>query len=191
MRKLVWFIHTSLDGFAVATNKELDWAHVDEEIFEYAGDQTDQADTALYGRVTYGIMNAYWPTAGDQPNASKHDKQHASWYKKVQKVVLSKTMQETGLPDTTIIGDNVSEEILTLKQAPGKNIIVFGSPTVAHFLMAEDLIDDYWLFVNPILLGEGIPVFKDIRERRKLKLVTGNIFSSGVVGVHYERVVKS
>ena len=186
MRKIVLFMHTSLDGFVAGPNGEMDWINVDDDMFEYAGKQTDEADIALYGRVTYQMMESYWPTAGDQPNATKHDKQHSSWYNKVAKVVLSKTMQGVNLANVNIISNNVPNEIIKLKQATGKNILIFGSPTAAHSLMAENLIDDYWLFVNPILLGEGIPMFKGIRDRTKLKLVATNTFSSGVVCLNYE-----
>src|ERR671933_369653 len=89
MRKLVLFMHTSLDNFVAGPNGEMDWITVDEEIFEYAGKRTSEADTALYGRVTYQMMESYWPTAADQPGASKHDIQHSAWYKSVEKVVVS------------------------------------------------------------------------------------------------------
>jgi dihydrofolate reductase len=187
MRKIVLFIHTSLDGYAAGTNGEMDWIHVDEEIFDYAADRTNQADTALYGRVTYEMMESYWPTAADKPDASKHDKEHSAWYKAVNKVILSKSMQGQTLKNTTIISDNIESQIRNLKQKEGNEIIIFGSPSAAHSLMQLDLIDDYWLFVNPVLLGKGIPVFDNIQETTKLKLIATHAFSSGVVCLHYER----
>jgi dihydrofolate reductase len=186
MRKLTLFMHASLDGFVAGPNGEMDWINVDNELFDYAGKRTDQSDTALYGRVTYEMMEGYWPTAGNQPNASKHDIQHSKWYNQVDKVVLSKTMQP-GKPKTKIISNNVTSEINKLKQNPGREILIFGSPTAAHSLMTDNLIDDYWLFVNPVLLGQGIPLFKNIKERRSLKLVDKNVFSSGVLCLHYEK----
>jgi dihydrofolate reductase len=188
MRKLVLFMHTSLDGFVAGPNGEMDWIHVDEEIFDYAGERTNQSDTALYGRVTYQMMEAYWPTAADQPEATRHDIEHSKWYKSVPKVVLSKTMQGSTAPNTKIIVGNLRAEINALKQAPGKEIVIFGSPGAAHSLMAENLIDDYWLFVNPILLGQGIPVFKNIQQITALKLVASHVFPSGVICLHYERI---
>jgi dihydrofolate reductase len=187
MRKLVLFMHISLDGFTAGTKGEMDWIKVDEDMFEYAGRQTDQSDTALYGRLTYQIMENYWPTAADQPNATKHDKQHSSWYNNVAKVVVSKTMKEAKLTNTNIISDNISDEITKLKQKSGKDIVIFGSPSIAQLMMTENLIDDYWLFVNPILLGQGIPMFKGIRDKIYLKLITSNKFSSGVVCLHYQK----
>jgi dihydrofolate reductase len=167
-------------------NGEMDWINVNDEIFDYAGNHTDEADMGLYGRVTYQMMEAYWPTAGEQPNASKHDKQHSGWYNKVEKVILSTTMQGVNLKNTTIISDNLSAQIGKLKQAPGKDILIFGSPTAVHSLTAENLIDDYWLFINPVLLGQGIPLFKGIKERINLKLVSSHFFSCAVVCLHYE-----
>jgi dihydrofolate reductase len=186
MRKLVLFMHTSLDGYVAGPDGEMDWINVAEEIFDYAAERTNQADTALYGRVTYQMMEAYWPTAADQPGATKHDIEHSRWYKSVPKVVLSKTMKGTTLPGVTIVDGNLTTEINQLKQSIGKEIVIFGSPGAAHSLMAENLIDDYWLFVNPILLGQGIPVFKDIQQRQALKLIASHVFSSGVVCLHYQ-----
>ena len=187
MRKKILFMHTSLDGFVAGPNGEMDWILVDEEMFEYAKQQTEEADTALYGRVTYQMMESYWPTAADKPNASKHDKEHSAWYNKVEKIVVSKTMEGTNLPNTNIISDNLPNEVTKLKNKTGKNIVIFGSASVAHALMAENIIDDYWLFVNPILLGEGIPLFKDIKQRTKLKIAASETFASGVVCLHYEK----
>ena len=186
MRKLVLFIHTSLDGFVAGPNGEMDWINVDEEIFDYAGRRTNEADTALYGRVTYQMMESYWPTAAQRPAATKHDVEHSRWYNKVAKVVLSRTLKGANLTNTKIIDGNLAAEIVKLKQEAGKDILMFGSPTAAHSLMAEKLIDDYWLFVNPVLLGRGIPLFKGITDKVALKLVASNMFSSGVACLHYE-----
>jgi dihydrofolate reductase len=187
MRKLVSFMHVSLDGFVVGPKGEMDWILVDEEIFDYAGYRTNEADTALYGRVTYDMMEAYWPKAAGQPNATKHDIEHSTWYNKVEKVVLSRSMNGKKLPNTKIINDNIPEEINQLKKAPGEEIIIFGSPSASHALMQENLIDDFWFFVNPILLGQGIPLFKDIKQRAKLKLINCHAFSCGVVCLHYSK----
>lgn len=187
MRTLVSFMHVSLDGFVDGPNGEMDWIKVDDEMFEYAGQRTNESDTALYGRVTYQMMEAYWPTAADQPNATKHDKEHGAWYNKVDKVILSKTMQGQQLPNTIIISDDIEHRMSALKQQAGKEIIIFGSPGASHTLMQLGLIDEFWLFVNPILLGKGIPMFKDVKEVTKLSLVKSIPFASGVVCLHYKK----
>jgi dihydrofolate reductase len=181
-------MHVSLDGFVAGSSGEMDWIHVDDEIFEYAGNETDKADTALYGRVTYEMMEAYWPTAGDKPGAGKHDIQHSNWYNKTPKVILSSTLKEAELKNTKVIVENIPAEIMKLKRADGKNIVIFGSPRAAQTLMAANLIDEFWLFINPVLLGKGIPLFNGIKERINLKLLTSRSFSSGVVCAQYVKI---
>jgi dihydrofolate reductase len=188
MRKIVQFMHVSLDGFVAGPSGEMDWIKVDDEMFDYAGQRTNESDLALYGRNTFTMMEAYWPTAGDPPDASKHDREHSAWYNKVAKVVLSKSMKGQSLKNTTILSDNVGEQIRKIKQSPGKEIIIFGSPSASHSLMKEGLIDDLWLFVNPILLGKGIPMFKDVPQPMKLMLITTHVFASGVVCLHYQKI---
>ena len=181
-------MHISLDGFVAGLKGEMDWIKVDEEIFDYAGKRISEGDTALYGRVTYQLMESYWPTAADKPTATKHDIEHSKWYSKVHKVVLSKTMKDEGLTNTTIICDNLSDSINEIKQSRNggsKDILLFGSPTATHSLMKLNLIDGYWLFVNPIILGRGIPLFAGIKDKIKLKLLTTRQFTCGVTELNY------
>ena len=181
-------MHTSLDGFVAGPNGEMNWIKVDEEIFDFVATMTDNADTALYGRVTYEMMEGYWPTAGEQPNASKHDKEHSKWYNNVSKVVLSRTIKDTGLNNTKVISDDLSENINAIKQQDGKNIIIFGSPGASQSLLNEELIDGFWLFVNPVILGQGMPLFKDVTGTTKLKFVESKTFQCGVIALHYEKL---
>ena len=179
-------MHISLDGFAAGTKGEMNWIHVDQEIFDYGAERITKTNTALYGRVTFEMMEGYWPTAADQPGASKHDKEHAAWYKSAHKVVLSNTLDQTKLTNTTVIGTDYAARIQKLKQETKGEILLFGSPSAAHALLAADLIDESWLFVNPILLGNGIPVFQGIKEKQSLKLLKTHVFSSGVVCLQHE-----
>ncbi|CAN5414643.1 dihydrofolate reductase family protein [soil metagenome] len=188
MKKIISFMHISLDGFVAGPNGEMDWIKVDEEIFDYGGKRISESDTALYGRVTYQMMENYWPTAADKPTATRHDIEHSKWYSKVHKVVLSKTMKEAGSANSKIIGDNLSDGINEIKQSRngGSNeILLFGSPTATHSLMQLNLIDGYWLFVNPVILGQGIPLFTDIKEKIKLKLLGTRPFTCGVTELNY------
>ena len=187
MRNLIFFMHTSLDGFVAGLKGELDWANIDDELFDFVATMTDTADTALYGRVTYEMMQSYWPKAGEQPNATKHDKEHSAWYNKVSKVVLSKTISEKGLDNTTVISGQLTDNINKIKKQDGKNILIFGSPGASQSLLNEGLIDEFWLFVNPIILGQGMPLFKDITGTTKLKLVDSKTFACGVIALHYEK----
>ena len=195
MRKIISFMHISLDGFVAGPNGELNWAKVDEEIFDYVGKRISKGDTALYGRKTYQMMESYWPTAGDKPTATKHDIEHSKWYSKVHKVVLSKTMKDAVSmfrDNTKIISDNLADRINEIKQSRpasggsgSEDILLFGSPTATHSLIQLNLIDGYWLFVNPIILGQGIPLFVDIKDKIKLKLLTTRQFTSGVTELNY------
>ena len=188
MRKVVVFMHMSLDGFVARPNGEIDWIIVGNDMFDEALRQTNRSDTAIYGRVTYQLMDSYWPTAADQPNATKHDIEHSSWYKNVDKVIISRSMKDVKLPKTKVLSENIKDEIQKLKNQEGKDIVIFGSPSIFQLFMAEDLIDDCWLFVNPIVLGKGIPLFRNIDKYIKLKLEVCKVFVSGVVCLHYERI---
>jgi dihydrofolate reductase len=179
-------MHTSLDGFVAGPNGEMDWITINETMFDFVATMTDQADAALYGRVTYDMMQSYWPTAGDQPNASRHDKEHSAWYLKVPKVVLSRTLSAHGLDNTTVINDQLADRINAIKKQEGKNILIFGSPSASHSLLGLGLIDEFWLFVNPVLLGKGIPLFKQVTEMTRLTLVESKTFDGGVIALHYK-----
>lgn len=185
MRKIISFMHISLDGFVAGLNGEMDWIKINEEIFSHVGERIIKGDTALYGRVTYQLMENYWPTAGQKPKATKHDIEHSKWYSQVQKVVLSKTLDDSDRNDTNIIGNDISDRINELKQLPGNEILLFGSPTATRSLIELDLIDGYWLFVNPILLGQGIPLFNNLKSRIKLELLTTRQFLCGVTELNY------
>lgn len=178
-------MHISLDGFVAGPNGEMNWIKVDEEIFDHVGKRISKGNTALYGRVTYQMMEGYWPTAGQNPAASKHDIEHSKWYNNVHKVVLSKTMKDTTLDNTTIISDNLSYNINKIKEQAGEDILLFGSPTATHSLIQQNLIDGYWLFVNPIIIGKGIPLFTGINNEIKLKLLTTRQFACGVTELNY------
>lgn len=187
MRKLLLFMHVSLDGFVAGPGGEMDWIYVDETIFDFVGEWANKADAAVYGRVTYQMMEGYWPTAADQPGATKHDIEHAAWYNNVEKFVMSKTLKSNALKRTTIISDNLSKSINELKQKKGKDMIMFGSPGAAKSLLKENLFDAFWLFVNPILLGKGIPLFGPLNAVTKLKLLSSKTFPSGVICLYYEK----
>jgi len=178
-------MHISLDGFVAGVNGELNWAMVGEEIFSHVSKRISKSDTALYGRVTYRMMEEYWPTISDQPTATKLEVNHANWYAKVHKVVLSTTIANEPSENTEIISDNLVERINEIKQQRGEDILIFGSPTTTQSLMKLNLIDGYWLFVNPIVLGKGIRLFSDIEEKIKLELLNSRQFNCGVTELNY------
>jgi dihydrofolate reductase len=186
MRKVVLFMHISLDGFAAGPNGELDWISYDEELEKHAEGIVNTVGSPLYGRVTYQMMESYWPTVLTNPSATAHELAHARWLENVEKIVFSKSLDKVEWHNTRLIKDNITEEVSKLKQQPGKDLVIFGSPSLAQTFMQLGLIDEYRLTVNPVVLGSGIPLFKDIRDRLKLKLVETKTFNSGVVGLHYQ-----
>lgn len=179
-------MHISLDGFVAGPSGEMDWIKINQEIFDHVEKRIGETNEALYGRVTFEMMEAYWPTAADKPNATSHDRNHSKWYKESGKIVLSKTLHENDFSKTKIIKDNLINEINELKEQEGNEILLFGSPSATHALLKENLIDGYWLFVNPIILGKGIPLFKDVQDKTNLKLVSTKTFECGVVELKYE-----
>ena len=130
-------------------------------------------------------MENYWHTAADSPTASRHDIEHSKWYKKVHKIVLSKTLVGADIANTEIVSGNLSGRINEIKQQAGEEILLFGSPTATHSLIQQNLIDGYWLFVNPIILGQGVPLFVDIKDKINLKLLTTQQFTCGVTELSY------
>ena len=180
-------MHTSLDGFVAGPNGEMDWINVDEEIFDYVGQQTNEADTALYGRVTYQMMESYWPTVLLNNSSTELELRHAKWMENISKIVFSETLEKVEWNNTRLINENIPKEIIKLKQQPGKNIMIFGSPRLTHSFMQWDLIDEYRININPVILGGGIPMF-NIHSRIDLKLIATKIFRSGVAGLHYKTV---
>lgn len=185
MGKIVSFMHISLDGFVAGPNGEMDWITINNEIFEHVGKRIREGDSALYGRVTYQMMESYWPAAGTKPSATQHEIEHSKWYGSIRKIVLSKTLTQDGLENTQIISDNLSDRVNETKRQTDKEILIFGSPTATRSLMQLGLIDGYWLFVNPVVLGEGIPLFAGIKNRIKLKLLTTSRFDCGVTELSY------
>jgi dihydrofolate reductase len=184
LRKLILFNLVTLDGYFAGPNGEIDWHNVDDEFNEFAIDQLNTVATILFGRVTYQMMAAYWPT----PNAIKDDPIVADKMNQVSKIVVSKTLNRAEWHNTRLISDHLEEEISKLKQQPGKNLFIFGSALLAAALTASRLIDEYRLIVNPIVLGSGLPLFKNSQGRLNLKLVNTRIFRSGNVLLYYQPV---
>jgi dihydrofolate reductase len=185
MRKVILFMHVSLDGFAAGPNGELDWISYDEELEKYAEGVVSTVGAALYGRVTYQMMEGYWPTVLTNPDSTKHEIEHARWIEKIPKVVFSKTMERVEWNNARLIKDNIAEEVSKLKQQPGKDLVIFGSPGLAQSFVQLGLIDEYKLTVNPVVLGRGMPLFKEVKERIDLELLNTKRLNSGVVALHY------
>lgn len=186
MRKLVLFMHVSLDGYASDSNGGLDWIPYNEELEKYAEEVVAKVGSPVYGRTTYRLMESYWPTVLDDPNASKHSKEHAKWLQDVKKIVISGSMDSVEWNNTVLIRDNVAEEIKALKEQPGKNLVIFGSPGAAKTLLELGLVDECLLTICPVILGGGKSAFHGDGEKIRLKLVSSRTLKSGIIAAHYE-----
>ena len=186
MRKLNYIMHISLDGYYADTSNNMQWVHMDDFIGDWVDQVISTCDTALYGRVTYQMMEGFWPTVEQLPagKAARHITQHARWIKQAKKIVVTKTLTSTTWQNSQIIKGDVVNAIKDLKEEPGKDIVMLGSATLAQLLMSHNLIDDYWLTINPVTLGAGQHLF---HQPLKLKLIEPDcrLFPNGSVGAHY------
>ena len=181
MRALVLIVQTSLDGFVAGPNGEFDNFIGGEENLEFVCSITDDADAALFGRVSYQLLDSDWPTAASKPDATKNVIKYSKWYNSVSKFVLSKSLKNKNSANTYIISENPESEINYIKQQPGKNILIFGSPTAVHSLFELNLIDSLWIIVHPVIFGKGIPFFRSMENIIKLDLVASKQLSNGTL----------
>jgi len=184
MRKLFAFNMITLDGFFEGPNQDISWHNVDDEFNQFAIEQTSTVDTILFGRKTYEGMASYWPTEA----AINDDPIIAGLMNSLPKIVFSRTLQKTEWNNTRLIRDNIAEEILRLKGQLGRDIAVFGSADLLSTLIQVDLIDEHRIMVNPVVIGSGSPLFKNINDKRKLQFVNIKTFRSGNVLLYYQPV---
>jgi dihydrofolate reductase len=184
MRKVIFTMSVSIDGFIETAGGDISWSSPDPELEHHVIDRESTIDTHLYGRRLYETMVAYWPKADENPSASKFDIEYARIWKEKRKIVFSKTLVHVG-GNCQLIRGNISEEIKKLKEQPGKDMFV-GGPNLASTFMKLGLIDEYWLYVNPIILGGGRPMFPQGGDRINLKLIETHRFGSGVVLLKFE-----
>jgi dihydrofolate reductase len=185
MRKLVLIVHISLDGFVAGENGELDGFEAREENLEFVCQLTKEADAAMFGRKSFELLNRYWPTAKNHPGATKGEIDYSNWYNYAKKIVFSKTLPDSKNESTIIMREIIPDELIRLKKQDGRDILIFGSPSVAQQLMQYDLIDSHWIFINPATFGKGIPLYEKSGNSMKLKLLTIKEFGNGEVAMNY------
>jgi dihydrofolate reductase len=185
MRKLIAAINMTIDGFCDHTA-----GIPDAEIHEHYTALLRDAGAILYGRITYQLMESYWPSVVKNPTGVKSMDEFALAIKNVPKIVFSQTLKNVSWENTTLAGRDLKEEVLELRQQTGKDIFV-GSPSLIAALTKLNLFDEYQLCVHPVIIGNGLPLFKNINERMILKLLKTKIFSSsGSVILYYEPAEK-
>ncbi len=184
MRKLFVFNLVTLDGYFEGPSRDISWHNVDAEFNEYAVEMLDSVDTLLFGRVTYDLMASFWPT----PDAVKNDPLVAGRMNSLPKIVFSRTLDKVEWNNTRLVKNNIEEEIRKMKAQPGKDMALLGSGVMMSEFAQAGLIDEYRIMVNPVVLGNGNPLFKGIKDRLNLKLVNTKIFKSGNVLLYYQPV---
>jgi dihydrofolate reductase len=178
MRKLFWQMSVTLDGFIEGPNRELTHTaeFADPDFDRYASEMLQSIDGMLLGRVTYELFAGYWPSTTG-PDADRMNQ--------LPKVVFSRRLKKLDWDHSRLVEGNVAEEVNRLKQQPGRDLAVFGSANLAATLIRLGLIDEYRLFVTPVVLGGGTPMFKDIESTLDLELVDATTWSSGTVALWY------
>ncbi len=184
MRKLIYSMGVSLDGFIAGPEGEIDWSAPDEELHRFHNQQTREMGAHLCGRRLYGEM-LYWETADENPSAPEHELEFARIWKDTPKIVFSKTLEKVE-GNARLVRDGVAEEVAKLKEQPGKDLSVGGAGLASTFIKLG-LIDEYRLFVSPVVLGGGTHYFPALDERINLELVETRTFGSRVVYVRYEQ----
>ena len=182
MRKLISLMHVSLDGFCAGPKGEMNWIGLNEAIFEDVETLVERSGAAVYGRTTYGMMRGYWPTMLTSPKASVRERRHAQWVEKAEKHTFSRTLASSDWNNVHLHRD--AGEILELKQQPGGDLLIFGSPGLTHAFLALDAIDEFWINVTPMLLGQGTR-YLDQGVKTRLGLVEEKRFDNGVVRLNY------
>ena len=180
MRKLIAAINMTLDGFCDHTA-----LIADDEIHQHYNALLSNAGTLIYGRITYQLMESYWPSVVKNPTGNKPMDEFAVLIQNIPKIVFSRTLNNVEWKNVRLAKRDVKEEVLQLKQQPGKDIFV-GSPSLIVALMQLDLIDEYQVAVQPIVLGSGLPLFKNVRDRIDFKLLKTKTFGCGAVIFYYE-----
>ena len=186
MKKIILDLAMSLDAFMEGKNKEVDWITFDDEIGAELSDFADEIDTVLYGRVSYELFGNYIPP----DEASPFEKAFYNKINQKSKYVFS-TQPITVHPGDNLIQDDIVGAIQNIRAKAQKDIWLFGGAGLISSLLNLDLVDEIRIGVNPVILGEGNPVFKHIRGAKKLDLIKTKVYQSGVIGLYYRPVAKT
>jgi len=185
MRKLIYLMGTSLDGFIESPTGDIDFGDPDEELHRFFNDHAREIGISLYGRRLYEAMAPYWPTVELNPSAPDYEVEFARIWMDTPRVVFSRTLEKVDW-NSRLVRDDLPGEIARLKAEPGKDIEI-GGPTLAAEAMRHGLVDEVRLVVHPVVLGGGKPFFPDLENAMPLRLLETRTFGTGVVYLRYER----
>lgn len=186
MRKLIYSLQMSLDGYIAGPNGELDWHLVDEELHRHFNERERSTETALYGRKLYELMTAYWPTADSDPALPDYAAEYAEIWRSTPKVVFSRTLERVEWNFRLVSGD-AAAEVARLKRE-GDGLMTVGGAELGSSMLRAGLVDEVWSYVVPAVIGAGKPMFIDLDVRLRLKPIDQHTFSSGVTLLKYEVV---
>lgn len=188
MRKVILSTNITVDGFMAGPKGELDWhfENWNEEMATYAYEQLNTMDTILAGRVTYQNMANFWPSAAANPAVTKRDIEFADMMNNYPKIVFSRTLETVAWKNSRLVKDNIAEEISKLKQQPGKDMIMWGGVGIVSTFARLGLIDEYRIWIAPVVLGSGMSLCNGLKKRLTMKLLKTETFSNGVVLLYYE-----
>ena len=186
MRTVFFGMHVTLDGYIEGPGGDLSWSTPDVELHQYFNDLERRIDLSLYGRGLYENMAGYWPNADQDPSASPVELEYAKIWCAQPRIVFSTTLQEAAWAER-IVRENVAEEVRRLKEQPG-GLISVGGAGLAASLSQMGLIDEYWLYIHPVLLGRGKPMFGPLEEKIDLELVETQRIGARVLMLRYRKV---
>lgn len=186
MRNVVLIAHISLDGFVANEQGGFENFNPSAENLEFVCSLTDTSDMLMAGRVSYQMLESYWPTAWSKPNATPSEIKYSNWYNAAEKIIPSQTLSGEKLHDVTIISENVLQHIKEIKMHGDKNILLFGSPTLFQTLNKSGLVDEYWLILYPVLFGKGIPLFVPSDLKKQMSLVQTKQLTNGEIAMNYK-----
>jgi dihydrofolate reductase len=184
MRKIIYSMLISLDGYVESPNGDIGWSAPDEEVHAFINDMSREMGGSLYGRRLYENMSAYWPTADQSPDAHALEVDFARIWRAMPKYVFSKTLDQVGWNSTLVTGD-LEEEVTRLKRQDGGDLDL-GGATLAWSVLRLGLVDEFRIFVHPLVLGAGKPFFPQLDASIRTRLLETRAFPSGIVYLRYE-----
>ena len=183
MRKLVYALQMSLDGFMAGPDGELDWHIVDEQLHRHFNEQERVTEVALYGRKLYQLMSDYWPTADSDPALADYAAEYAPIWRATQKVVFSRTLERVEW-NSRLVRTDAAAEVARLK-VEGDGLMTVGGAELGSSMLAAGLVDEVGVYLQPVAIGAGKPMFRPEAAGVKLTLVDSLAFDSGVVRLRY------